>query len=46
MTRAQMKMLAVTAGLFGLSLWSVINGEKSWNANPWVWVVSFKKVEG
>ena len=28
-------------------LWDVINGElASWTSNPWVWVVSFKRLEG
>lgn len=27
------------------SLWCSINGADSWAANPWVWVVSFKRVE-
>ncbi|MDR8014069.1 hypothetical protein [Ectopseudomonas guguanensis] len=26
-------------------LWSSINGTDSWNSNPWVWVVDFKRVE-
>lgn len=26
-------------------LWDTINGEGSWDTNPWVWVVSFKRIE-
>lgn len=26
-------------------LWSQINGPEAWQANPWVWVVEFKRLE-
>jgi hypothetical protein len=26
-------------------LWDHVNGEGAWGANPWVWAVSFKRVE-
>ncbi|VTN06270.1 Uncharacterised protein [Raoultella ornithinolytica] len=27
-------------------LWASIYGEESWQANPWIWVIEFKHVEG
>jgi hypothetical protein len=31
-----------TASVSFGTLWEFINGKESWEANPWVWVVSFK----
>ncbi|MCM6305653.1 hypothetical protein M4D13_24220 [Klebsiella pneumoniae] len=27
-------------------LWQSIYGQENWNANPWVWVISFERIEG
>ncbi len=36
----------IDAWLWFRSIWESINGPESWDANPWVWVVSFKQVKG
>ena len=32
------------AGFAFRDLWTSINGDEGWTANPWVWVVEFKRV--
>lgn len=36
--------IAFTAKDHFRALWSGINGKESWDSNPWVWVVSFRRV--
>lgn len=41
---ADMKSGDCVADVFA-RLWASIHGAESWNANPWVWVIEFKRVE-
>lgn len=42
---ADMKSGDCVADVFARLLASIY-GAESWNANPWVWVIEFKRVEG
>lgn len=42
---AQKASIDLLAKLWFHGLWEQISGPESWAANPWVWVVSFKRVE-
>lgn len=42
---ADMKSGDCVADVFA-RLWASIYGSDSWNANPWVWVIEFERVEG
>ncbi len=33
-----------SAGFAFRDLWTSISGDENWNANPWVWVIEFKKI--
>lgn len=35
----------VTPGNSFSTLWRLINGDESWDANPWVWAITFKRIE-
>jgi hypothetical protein len=34
-----------TAEMSYASLWESINGKGSWEKNPWVWVIAFRRIE-
>jgi hypothetical protein len=39
-----MNIPATEARVWYAELWDAINGPGSWDANPWVWAVSFKRI--
>lgn len=36
----------IRAKLSFMNLWISINGKESWRSNPWVWVITFRKLGG
>jgi hypothetical protein len=38
------KPLTLSARFLFMSLWTRINGPGSWDANPWAWVITFKRI--
>lgn len=41
----QLGVVWSTAALSFQHLWGSINGPESWNANPWVWAITFKRID-
>ena len=46
LTREQFKNPDALLRAHWAALWCAINGRASWDANPWVWAITFQRVEG